>query len=127
MCESSFELNANLLLAHHINDQAETIFMRIIKKSGIEGLAGIKHITYWNGISIIRPLMFFNKDDIKKYVKENKIRFFEDDSNHQFKFERVKTRYPLDKIKNDTWKSVISDLTYYTLLNQKLLLMLSAI
>ena len=36
------ELSANLILGHHFDDQAETLFMRMIKKSALDGLSGIQ-------------------------------------------------------------------------------------
>ena len=59
--ESCCDLSANLFLAHHLDDQAETIFMRSSKNSGIDGLSGMKTITFWNGIFILRPLLKFSK------------------------------------------------------------------
>ena len=61
LCESAYKLSANLLLAHHFDDQAETLFMRFEKKSGLDGLQGMKSVTYWNGTLIIRPLLPFKK------------------------------------------------------------------
>ena len=48
--ESCFDLRANLILAHHLDDQAETLYMRLSKNSGLDGLLGMKTITFWNGI-----------------------------------------------------------------------------
>ena len=89
LIDSAIDLSADLLLAHHSDDQAETIFMRSTKDSGIDGLIGMKVVSYWNGISIIRPLLIFNKDQIKNYIEENKILYFNDSSNFMLKFERV--------------------------------------
>ena len=65
LCETAYELSANLLLAHHFDDQAETLFMRFTKNSALEGLQGMRPISFWNGISIIRPLLFFTKTQLR--------------------------------------------------------------
>ena len=36
LCEATYKLSANLILAHHFDDQAETLFMRFTKKSGLD-------------------------------------------------------------------------------------------
>ena len=50
---------------HHFDDQAETLFMRIIKGSALDGLSGMNEITSWNGIFIIRPLLSYKKNRLK--------------------------------------------------------------
>ncbi len=97
--QKCLELSANLILGHHFDDQAETLFMRIIKGSALDGLSGMNDITLWNGIFIIRPLLSYKKKQIKNYVRSKKINYFEDSSNINNKFERVKTRFYLDYIK----------------------------
>ena len=41
LCDIAFDLSADLILGHHSDDQVETIFMRSIKGSGIDGLVGM--------------------------------------------------------------------------------------
>ena len=50
-------LNASLMLAHHQDDQIETIYMRLGHNSGLIGLAGIKKQRLIQGIKLIRPLL----------------------------------------------------------------------
>ena len=119
--QKCLELSANLILGHHFDDQAETLFMRMTKKSALDGLSGMNVITSWNGIFIVRPLLFYKKKQIKNYVKNNKIYYFEDSSNINDKFERVKTRFYLDYIKNNIWPNISSDLNYFSNLNSNLL------
>ena len=121
LCDVAFDLSANLLLGHHSDDQVETIFMRSIKGSGIDGLVGIQKKICWNGILIFRPLIFFNKDQITKYVKNNNIKFFQDNSNFMCKFERVKVRKILKNISLSTWPSISEDLIKFSFLNKQLL------
>ncbi len=110
LCKMSYKLSANLLLAHHFDDQAETLFMRFAKKSGLDGLQGMHPIVFWNGILIIRPLLSFKKDQLKRFIDHKNIIFFEDTSNSMLKFERVKTRYLLQKISEKNWPHISQDL-----------------
>ena len=119
--QKCLELSANLILGHHFDDQAETIFMRITKGSALDGLSGMNEITSWNGIFIIRPLLSYRKKQIKDYVRNKKIFYFEDSSNNNDKFERVKTRFYLNHIKKNIWHNVTYDLNYFSNLNSNLL------
>ena len=121
LCESSYKLSANLLLAHHFDDQAETLFMRFAKNSGLDGLQGIQPMTFWNGIFIIRPLLSFKKKQLRSFVDHNQITFFEDTSNAMLKFERVKTRYLLYKISKKNWPNISQDLYNFSNVNSILI------
>ena len=51
-----------IMLAHHRDDQAETIMMRIAKGSGIEGLAGMATVTMLDDVRLIRPVIQTTKE-----------------------------------------------------------------
>ncbi len=119
--QKCLELSANLILGHHCDDQAETLFMRITRGSALDGLSGMNEITPWNGIFIVRPLLSYRKKQIKNYVRNNKIIYFEDSSNNNNKFERVKTRFYLNHIKKNIWHDVTNDLNHFSNLNSNLL------
>ena len=119
--QKCLELSANLILGHHFDDQAETLFMRMTKDSALDGLSGMDEVKPWNGIFIVRPLLFYTKNQIKDYVKNKNIYYFEDKSNNNFKFERVKTRFYLDSIKKNAWPNITNDLNYLSTLNSNLL------
>ena len=120
LCQTANKLSANLILAHHYDDQAETLFMRLTKNSGLEGLQGMQSISVWNGLPIIRPLLIFKKEELKSYVVNKNIIFFEDISNTMLKFERVKTRYLLDRIRVK-WPFISEDLNKFSNINNKLI------
>ena len=119
--EKCLELSANLILGHHFDDQVETLFMRMTKETALDGLSGMREITLWKGIFIIRPLLHFKKKHIKNYVRNKNIYYFEDSSNFNAKFERVKTRFYLDHIKKNIWTNIFNDINYLSDLNYSLL------
>ena len=121
MFESCCDLSANLFLAHHLDDQAETIFMRSSRNSGIDGLSGMKTMTFWNGIFILRPLLKFSKNEIVEYANNKNIKFYEDPSNYSLKYERVRIRKELNQIKNDKWETISNDLFKFSINCNKLL------
>jgi len=81
-----------LAIAHHLLDQAETFLMRLIRGSGLYGLASMQEIYELNGIHILRPLLSFHPDSLKAYLREKNIDWVEDESNQCEDFLRVKIR-----------------------------------
>ena len=65
-----------LFLAHHKNDQAETILMHIFRGSGISGAVGIKQTD-----RIVRPLLSYSKAEILKMADEYGVKFVNDSTN----------------------------------------------
>ncbi len=65
-----------LFLAHHKNDQAETILMNILRGAGVLGASGIKQDDV-----IFRPLLNLKKTEVLKLAKEHGINFVEDATN----------------------------------------------
>jgi tRNA(Ile)-lysidine synthase len=62
---------SKLALAHHANDQAETVLMRVLRGTGTWGLAGIPLSRQEKSLTIIRPLLSFYKEELEKYCAEN--------------------------------------------------------
>lgn len=82
-------------LAHHLDDQIETVFMRILRGTGIRGLCGIKAV---NG-RYIRPLLDFNREDINEYVKRNGLLYVEDETNDDAGYTRNFLRKEINALK----------------------------
>ena len=91
----------NLLLGHHIDDLYENFFIRIIRGSGLKGIASFEKIKKIEGIKLIRPLIAFDKTDlifISKYVFNF---FIEDPSNENLNFTRVRVRNLISNLKEE--------------------------
>ena len=74
--------NANYLMtAHHGDDLVETVIMREIRGSSLKGYAGIAMSTLHENYILVRPLLFYTKDNILEYAKENNIKYFIDNTN----------------------------------------------
>ena len=92
-----------LFLAHHGDDLIETILMKITRGSNLEGYAGIKTIAPKNNYYIIRPFLKYTKQDLINYNKENKIKYYIDQSNKDTTYTRNRFRHnilPLLKKEN---------------------------
>ncbi len=70
-----------VLVAHHGNDNIETVLIKILRGSNISGYSGLKFKISRNNIDIYRPLLSFSKNEIYEYAKSNNIKYFEDYSN----------------------------------------------
>lgn len=81
-----------LVLAHHGDDNVETVLMRMMRGSSLNGYSGISPIYLKNGYYIIRPLLDFSKEDIIEYQKMHKIKYYEDESNHHLDYYRNRVR-----------------------------------
>lgn len=78
-----------ILTAHHADDQLETLFMRLTRASGLEGLGGIQD----KNDMLVRPLLPFSKAEILAYAKEQKLHWREDASNSSAKYLRNAIRH----------------------------------
>lgn len=82
-----------LLLAHHLNDDIETMIFRLQRGSNLKGFAGINDSVKIEGGIILRPLLKVLKKDIIEYAKENSIKYYEDSSNNTDDYSRNKIRH----------------------------------
>ena len=83
-----------LLTAHHGDDLVETILMRLTRGSSLEGYSGFKKISVRDKYLILRPLIFYSKEEILKYLEKNSIPYRIDKTN--FSKEYTRNRYRLD-------------------------------
>ena len=103
--EKYIDTNDQLLTAHHSDDITETIFLRLMRGTGIEGLQGLSVSRKFGEGKIIRPLLECSKKEIIKYIEDNRIQHIYDDSNDNNLIDRNFLRneiFPkLDKRWND--------------------------
>ncbi|WP_455092908.1 tRNA lysidine(34) synthetase TilS [Parvimonas micra] len=91
--------------AHNKNDLAETVIMRILRGTGINGLIGIQS----ERGDLIRPILNFSRDEIEKYIEENNIPFVEDKTNFEELYLRNKIRLNLFPILKNEYNPRILD------------------
>lgn len=91
--------------AHNKNDLAETVIMRILRGTGINGLIGIQS----ERGDLIRPILNFSRDEIEKYIEENDIPFVEDKTNFEELYLRNKIRLNLFPILKNEYNPRILD------------------
>ena len=59
-----------LVLAHHRDDQAETLLLHLLRGAGLTGLTGMSPDTTADGLRIIRPLLGYSRAELRAYLKE---------------------------------------------------------
>ena len=90
-----------LMTAHHADDQAETLLMRLNRGSGIGGLAGIRESTRIPAQTgtdmppLMRPLLDWRKSELEAIVREAGITPMRDPSNEDDRFDRARIRKAL--------------------------------
>ena len=82
---------AAIAVAHHCDDNAETILLNLIRGCGIKGLTGMAPV---NGF-IIRPLLSVSRGEIEAFLKEEKLSFVTDSTNADTVFLRNALRHEL--------------------------------
>jgi len=103
--ECMIKLKASkIALAHNANDQAETILMRIMRGTGIEGMVGIKPV---RDKIYVRPILHLSRLEIERYCEKNNIHPRIDKSNLETIYARNKVRLDLIPYIQDNFNSDI--------------------
>ncbi|MBX5437019.1 MAG: tRNA lysidine(34) synthetase TilS [Alicyclobacillaceae bacterium] len=71
----------HVLLAHHADDQLETMLWRLCSGTSLTGLAGIRPVSRRNGMIWLRPLLSFTKSQLQAYAHRWQIPYVEDETN----------------------------------------------
>jgi len=82
----------HVLTAHTRDDQAETLLMRLVRGSGIVGLAAMAPVTEREGVWLARPLLNVSKSQLIATLAKAKIGFADDPTNHDPHFTRPRIR-----------------------------------
>ena len=69
--ESVLEVNDLLLMAHHADDQVETVLYRLLRGSGVKGLAGMPVKRTLGKGELLRPLIPLTRSDLEAYASQN--------------------------------------------------------
>ncbi len=80
---------------HHLDDQAETVIMRILRGAGLNGLAGIlpvRTISPESKIVLIRPMLEVSREQILPYLSERKLTWLTDETNTDTSYLRNRVR-----------------------------------
>jgi len=82
-----------IALGHNLNDNAETLLLRLCRGTGLSGLRGILPVRDENGFTLIRPLIETDRSDIEAFLKAKCIPYRTDFSNFDKNFSRNRIRH----------------------------------
>ncbi|MBR2536776.1 MAG: tRNA lysidine(34) synthetase TilS [Hyphomicrobium sp.] len=84
-----------VVTAHHQDDQAETVFMRLMRGGGVAALAAMpaeRSLSRDSNVTLVRPLLAFSKARLIATLARRDVSWFDDPSNENAAFERVRVR-----------------------------------
>ncbi|WP_187430026.1 tRNA(Ile)-lysidine synthase [Roseobacter fucihabitans] len=82
-------------LGHTLDDQAETVLMRLARGAGVDGLSAMSPRRTSGGITWLRPLLDVSRLDLRNILKRRGVTWCDDPSNEDPHFDRVKVRQAL--------------------------------
>lgn len=82
----------HLFTAHTLNDEVENFFIRLARGTSLKGLSGIRNKIIMDNVRVLRPLLTFTKQELREYLYDNNLSWFEDPSNFNMKFSRAIAR-----------------------------------
>jgi tRNA(Ile)-lysidine synthase len=77
-----------VLLAHHADDQAETVFKRVIEGASIASLGGMREVSVVDGVTLYRPFLTLSKEELASTG-------FDDSTNRDTRFQRARLRHEI--------------------------------
>lgn len=95
-----------LLTAHHRGDQAETVLLRLLRGSGVEGLGAIRPLTAFGAGWLWRPLLEQTRDALRGLVESRSLSWIEDPHNHAPRYARSWLRSELLPQLQQRWPDV---------------------
>lgn len=100
-----------LVLAHHCDDQAETLLLQLLRGAGVRGLAAMPSLTEFNGAWLSRPLLTLSRQQLELYAKEHGLCWIEDESNTNTDFDRNYLRQHIMPLLQTRWPAVAENMS----------------
>lgn len=102
--------NTCVLLAHHQDDQAETLLLQLFRGAGIDGLAAMAAIKHFAQGQLIRPFLHHSRTDLQAYAVAKQLIWIEDESNHNTAFSRNYIRQQLIPSIQTKWPAIAKNI-----------------
>lgn len=96
-----------LILGHHLDDQAETLLLHLVRGAGIEGLAGMPVEKPFAAGYLLRPFLDKSRAELESYAKSQGLRWIEDESNLNADYSRNYLRQELIPQLRARWPGVV--------------------
>jgi tRNA(Ile)-lysidine synthase len=112
-----------LLTAQHLDDQAETLLLQLLRGSGPAGLAAMPPITRFAGGWLARPLLDCSRQALAQYARAHQLIWQEDPSNREQRFDRNFIRHQVMPLLRSRWPAASTTLSRAARLSGELLLL----
>ncbi|MEY4588567.1 MAG: tRNA lysidine(34) synthetase TilS [Pseudomonadota bacterium] len=99
-----------LLCAHHRDDQAETLLLRLLRGSGLKGLGGMAPARRLGAGLLLRPLLAASRAELHAYAQAFQLPWVEDESNQDERFQRNWLRHQLMPQLSERWPTAAAQL-----------------
>ncbi|MGB0867641.1 MAG: tRNA lysidine(34) synthetase TilS [Granulosicoccaceae bacterium] len=109
--EQNLQPSDLLLLAHHAQDQAETLLLRLLRGTGLRGIGAIPEQRRLGQAFLWRPLLCVAESDIAHYASEQRLQWIEDPSNTSLKHDRNYLRARVLPTLVERWPQTASQLS----------------
>ncbi len=93
--EQRLEDNEALLLAHHLDDQAETFLLQLLRGAGPAGLSAMPAAAELGRGRLLRPLLEVSRNEIRQYADQHELRFLDDPGNRELRYDRNYLRHEI--------------------------------
>lgn len=100
-----------LLLAHHQNDQAETLLLHLCRGAGINGLSAMAASQPFAKGTLCRPLLNYSRKQLEAHARLHQLSWIEDESNQDIRFSRNFIRQQVIPLLEQKWPMLSSTLS----------------
>ena len=109
--ESILKTGDLIVLAQHREDQAETVLLQLLRGSGLEGISAMPQAHQFADATVLRPLIDVDPADIRAYAAEHQLRWIEDPSNLDIRFDRNYLRNVVMPLLKERWPATTKALS----------------
>ncbi|AIF49059.1 tRNA(Ile)-lysidine synthetase [Dyella japonica A8] len=109
---ASLQKGERLLLAHHRDDQAETVLLKLLRGAGPEGLGGMRQTRRLGDGVLWRPLIDTPRDVLRRYVEQHQLPTIDDPSNNDARLSRNFLRHDILPRLGQHWPQAVDSIVH---------------
>lgn len=113
LSDNGLHSDCALLMAHHANDQAETVLQRLFRGAGTAGAAAIPAKRSIGKSDLIRPLLNYSRAELAAYAQQYGLTYIDDPSNVDERFDRNFIRHQVLPLVEQRWPAAVATLNRF--------------